>query len=319
MRASQSTSFDGFCGARRRTMILTAALVASGIVGCRGWQTESPPVHLNRNMDIQERGKAYKATPFFADGRYMRTPPAGSVAQGWLKDDDHLALGLVDGQPAAALPAAFVGGEDAVRRGQQRYGIYCAPCHGIGGEGNGTVASRMAVKPPSLHDARIKEMPVGKIYQAILNGVNNGNMGSYAAQIEQNDRWNIILYVRALQRSKDPAVALGGLVAAVGSASDPPEKKGELLYKNKGCNACHSLDGTRILGPSFLALAGRAEKTSKGDIIADDAYLIESMQMPGAQIVDGYPPVMPAVFGTPPAPLTDDEISSLIAFIKTLK
>ncbi len=304
-----------------------SALLALGLCGvlvaggCRGWQSEDPPVHLNWNMDTQEKGKAYRRSTLFSDGRYMRTPPAGTVAQGWLKDDDHAALGVVehkneDGSvvvvPATSLPPGFVGGDAAVRRGQQRYGIYCSPCHGMAGDGGGTVAPRLTVKPPSFHDARLKEMPAGKIYQAILNGVNDGNMGSYAAQISQEDRWNVILYVRALQKSKDPSVTIGGTNVVVNS-SDPPEKKGEALFKAKGCNACHSLDGTRIVGPSFQALFGKTEKTDKGEFAVDDAFLKESMQTPTAKITDGFPPVMPVVG------LSDDDIASLIAFIKTVK
>ncbi|MDP2340746.1 MAG: c-type cytochrome [Deltaproteobacteria bacterium] len=299
--------------------LLAVALLA-GVVGCRGWVSEDPPVHLNWNMDTQEKGKAYRHSEHFADGRYMRTPPAGTVAQGWLKEDDHLSLGLAeDGKLAMALPPSFVGGEEAVRRGQQRYGIYCSPCHGFAGDGAGTVAARMTVKPPSFHDARLKDMPIGQIYRAILNGVNNGNMGSYAAQIEENDRWNVVLYVRALQRSKDPAVTLSGKVEGPIDPNAGPAEKGKALYSSKGCNACHSLDGTRVLGPTWKGLYGVKEKTNKGEITVDDAYLIESMKEPMAQITDSYPPVMPAVFGTPAAPLTDDEIASLIAFIKSLK
>jgi mono/diheme cytochrome c family protein len=304
-------------GQRSLIAVLGLALSLGGTVGCRGWQSEDPPVHLNWNMDTQEKGKSYRASDFFADGRAMRTPPAGTVAQGWLKDDDHFSQGIgPDGQPATSFPASFEGGEAAVRRGQQRFNIYCSPCHGQAGDGAGLVASRMLVKPPSFHDSRLKEMPVGKIFQAITHGVNNGNMGPYNAQIEERDRWNIILYVRALQKSKDPSVTLGGQAVAQAVATDPPEKQGEALYKAKGCNACHSLDGTRLVGPSWKGIYGKTEKTDKGDVVVDDAYLKESMQQPNAKITGGDPPYPPVM---PPLPLTDDDIANLIAFIKTVK
>jgi mono/diheme cytochrome c family protein len=301
-----------------RAALLALALLA-GVVGCRGWVSEDPPVHLNWNMDTQEKGKAYRRAEMFSDGRYMRTPPEGTVAQGWLKEDDHLSLGLVDGKPALALPPSFVGGEEAVKRGQQRYGIYCSPCHGYAGDGGGAIAPRMTVKPPSFHDARLKDMAAGQIYRAILNGVNNGNMGSYAAQIPESDRWDIILYVRALQRSKDPTVTLGGKAPEAVDPNAGPADRGKALYAAKGCNACHSIDGTRVLGPTWQGIYGMKEKTNKGEITVDDAYLTESMLTPAAQITDTYPPVMPAVFGTPAAPLTDGEVSDLIAYIKSLK
>ena len=291
---------------------VVVSLAALSGTSCRGWQSDSPPVHLNWNMDTQEKGKAYRKSDFFADGRMMRTPPAGTVAQGFLREDDHRSLGLIDGEKATSLPDL---GDPAiaVKRGQERYNIYCTPCHGGAGDGNGTVNSRLTIKAPSFHDARLKEMPVGQIYQAILNGVNNGNMGSYAAQIPEDDRWDVVLYVRALQKSKDPNVTLGGQAVAKASADATPEQKGEVLYKSKACNACHSVDGTRLVGPTWKGSYGTKAKTNKGEVVIDDAYLTESILKPMEQIADGYPPAMP------PMALTDEEVQQLIAYIKSLK
>jgi mono/diheme cytochrome c family protein len=284
----------------------------SGTTGCRGWQSDAPPVHLNWNMDTQEKGKAYRKSDFFADGRMMRTPPAGTVAQGFLKEDDHKSLGLIDGEPATSIPE--IGDPaTAVKRGQERFNIYCAPCHGGAGDGGGPVNDKLTIKAPSFHDARLKEMPAGKIYQAILNGVNGGNMASYAAQVPEDDRWNIIMYVRALQKSRDPSVTLGGVAVAKAAADATPEQKGEALFKAKGCNACHSLDGTKVVGPTFQGLFGKKEKTNKGDVVVDEAYLVESILKPMEQVADGFPPAMP------PLPLTDEEVQQLIAYIKTIK
>jgi cytochrome c oxidase subunit 2 len=112
---------------------------------------------------------------------------------------------------------------------------------------------------------------------------------------------------------KDSSVSVGGNAIVLASASDPPEKKGESLFKLKACAGCHSIDGSRIVGPSFKGLFGRNEKTDKGDVLVDDAYLIESIKAPTAKIVADYPPAMPAI------PLTDDEIANLIAYIKTIQ
>ncbi len=298
--------------------VAVAVVSVGSQTGCRGWQSEDPPVHLNWNMDTQEKGKAYRREDFFADGRAMRTPPAGTIAQGYLREDDHLSAGVVsnaDGTmgPATSFPPSFEGGEAAVRRGQERYNIYCTPCHGMAGDGGGVVASRMLVQPPSFHDPRLKAMPVGQIFAAITHGVNNGNMGPYNAQIEERDRWNVILYVRALQKSKDPSVTLGGQAVASAAVTDPPEKKGQALYQQKGCNACHTLDGTRTVGPSWKGIYGKSEKTDKGEVVVDDAYLTESMLQPMAKITEGYPGIMPLL------PLTDDDVANLIAFIKTVQ
>lgn len=180
-------------------------IAAFALTGCRGWTTDKPPVHLNPNMDTQEKLKAYRASDFFEDGRAMRPIQEGTVARGQLREDAHMFQGAVNGAPATTLPAGFVVDEAMLRRGQERYDIYCAPCHDRTGDGQGTVGTRLNVKPPSFHDPRIKSLPIGKIYQAIAVGVNPPNMPSYAVQIDPADRWAIAAYVRALQKARDPA------------------------------------------------------------------------------------------------------------------
>jgi mono/diheme cytochrome c family protein len=315
---------------KKTIALLLSAVAVVGVAGagCRGWESDQPPVHLNWNMDTQEKGKAYRASTFFADGRMMRTPPAGTVAQGYLKADDIRSEGIgADGTPTTTLPEGLAFDDEALQaRGAQRYGIYCAPCHGANHDGKGPAAvgagpsgAKLQVAPPAFTDQRLKEMPIGQIYQAIKNGVNQGNMGSYAGQIPEDDRWAIAMHVRKWQMGQDPSLTMGGKAIAPVSQDASPEQKGEALYTLKGCIACHSIDGSPRTGPTFKALFGRTEKTDKGDVVADDVYLTESMKQPGAKIVAGYPPAMPAVFGSPPAELTDDEIVNLIAYIKTLK
>jgi outer membrane protein OmpA-like peptidoglycan-associated protein len=231
--------------APRSLPLFSALLVAASltsVTSCRGWKTESPPVHLNWNMDTQEKGKPYRHTDFFADGRWMRTPPAGTVARGFLQADDHFSRGTVDGKPAATFPPTFAGSAANMARGKERYGIYCSPCHGASGNGKGTVAGKLKVAPPAFHDARLKEMSVGKIYEAMTLGVNNGNMPSYATQMTEEDRWNVVLYVRALQRSLDPTVAIEGSIdpdddadGVKNSIDNCPKEKGTVA--NAGCAA----------------------------------------------------------------------------------
>ncbi|HEY0882351.1 MAG TPA: cytochrome c, partial [Archangium sp.] len=206
-----------------KTSLLSLAVLATG---CRGWETQERPVHLIKNMDTQEKGKAYRrdSTGLFADGRMMRLPVEGTVAQGQLGDDVLFEDGVDEkGEPSKEFGTGVEEKMDLfVSRGQSRYQIYCAPCHGPNLDGLGTVAGtaldggpRLLVAPPSLHSERIaKEMVVGKIYSAIKNGVNNGNMPSYAAQIPVEDRWAIVAYVKSEQMKKDSTVPLkpGGIV-----------------------------------------------------------------------------------------------------------
>ncbi len=319
---------------RRGFWMGLALVVGAGTVGCRGGESEQPPVHLIRNMFTQEKGKAYRrdTSGLFADGRMMRTPVEGTVARGELEDDalyyEGLALpteadggvamladgGMPDLAPSMKFPDQVkVDGKipDELRlRGQARYAIYCAPCHGIDGDGKGTVATRgLLVPPPALNSDRVVKLPAGKIYQAIKNGVNNDNMPSYAAQIPVEDRWAIAAYVRKAGGAADEGgEAVKAVVVTTASA-----EAGAALYKSKICVTCHSLDGTKIVGPSFKGLYGKTESTNAGDVKVDEAYLKESILNPMAKIVTGFPPAMPQ------QQYTDVEVESLILFIKEQK
>jgi mono/diheme cytochrome c family protein/cytochrome c551/c552 len=309
-----------------RTLFLSAAAATLALAGCRGWESDQPPVHLIPNMDTQEKGRPYRKddTGFFADGRVMRAPPEGTVAIGELGDDDYWENGLeADGGFAQKFPAAIKLDDPALRaRGKQRYQIYCTPCHGIKGDGKGPVATRvpvgqggLMVQPPSFHDVRLKEMTNGQIYKAIKYGVNNGNMPSYATQIPVADRWQLIAGIREMQREVDPKQVDEPGAIEIKVSSSPTVEYGASLYKAKGCNACHSLDGTRIVGPTWKGIWGRVEKTSGGDVTVDEAYVKESIENPNAKIVEGYPPAMPPVV---PA-LDKVAIDSLILFMKEQK
>ncbi|MFO0723073.1 MAG: c-type cytochrome [Myxococcota bacterium] len=306
------------------------ALAAIGLsmAGCRGYESEEPPVHVIRNMQTQEKGKAYRqdSTGLFPDGRMMRPPVPGTVAQGQLNLDTVLEDGLDEaGEISLKFPEAVKENGQLspalVARGEARYKIYCSPCHGVELDGKGVIAEvgfdsnpRLPIPPPSFHDARLKTMPVGKIYAAIKNGVNDGNMGSYAGQIPVPDRWAIISYIRSQQKAKDPSVeAEGGVVMVVAKVDKASAEHGAQLYVAKGCNACHTTDGNKLVGPSFKGLYGRMETCMSGDVMADDSYLRESIKNPTAKVVMGYPPAMPVL------PLTDLEVDSLVLFIQGLK
>lgn len=202
--------------------LLALALGAAG--GCRGNRSEDPPVHLQQNMDFQERGDPQEFNGFFADGRVMRKPPEGTVAVGLLKDDDHLHRGRnLDGSLADALPPSIKLDEKLLLRGEARFNIYCAPCHGQTGHGDGPVTRRgggMQPPPVNLHLARLRPEALGYFYNVVTNG--KGKMRPYKSQIPVADRWAIAAWVRTLQVSHDakagdiPAVApqAGGTASA---------------------------------------------------------------------------------------------------------
>jgi mono/diheme cytochrome c family protein len=182
----------------RAKLTTTTLILLTALVGCRGNRTEEPPVHLNPNMDKQERYLAQEHNPHFEDGRAMRPQVPGTVARGQLRDDDHLHKGLVHGTAAMTLPLKL--DEELLARGRKRYDIYCTPCHGGAGMGDGIVIKRGMLPPPSFHDKRMLELPLGEYYKAVTEGVRN--MPSYAAQVPVRDRWAIIAYIRALQAAR---------------------------------------------------------------------------------------------------------------------
>ena len=200
-------------------MGLGATLLVTTLAGCWGTRSELPPVHVIQNMDDQQKFDPQEDNEFFADGRSMRKPVEGTVAVGHLKDNDHLHRGRdASGRLADALPAELeFSGKDAealLDRGKERYQIFCAPCHGDSGLGNGIVTRRgggFQVAPKNLHEPRLKAMPLGYFYKVMAQG--QGTMLSYASQIpDPRDRWAIAAWVRVLQRAdvKQPAAAGGG-------------------------------------------------------------------------------------------------------------
>jgi mono/diheme cytochrome c family protein len=183
---------------------LGCLLPVLALAACRGNASEEPPIHLQQNMDFQERGDPQERNDFFEDGRVMRPPVAGTVAYGYLKEDDHLWKGrLPSGQLADALPAGMELTPALLDRGQQRYNIYCQPCHGELGYGDGPVTRRgggFPVKPANLHLKRLEPAPLGYIFHVASEGYST--MLGYKAQVPTHDRWAIAAWVRTLQVSQ---------------------------------------------------------------------------------------------------------------------
>lgn len=168
----------------RRFAVVAAAVVF--LAGCR------------QDMHDTPRYEPYEASTFFADGRASRTPPTGTVARGQLRADDHLYTGKVNGELADAFPFAVSHAD--MQRGQQRYNVFCAPCHGQLGDGNGMVVQRGLRQAATYHQDRLREERIGYFFDVVTNGF--GAMQGYAEQVPVRDRWLIAAYIRALQFSQ---------------------------------------------------------------------------------------------------------------------
>ena len=155
-----------------------------------------------QDMHDQPKYEPFEASTFFPDGRASRPLVPGTVARGQLREDTHLYEGKVGGKPAETFP--FPIDLKTLERGQQRYNIYCSPCHDRVGNGDGMVVRRGFRRPPSYHIERLRQAPPGYLYDVIANGF--GAMQDYAAQIPVRDRWAIVAYVRALQLSQNAAL-----------------------------------------------------------------------------------------------------------------
>jgi cytochrome c5 len=148
-------------------------------------------------MHDQPKYSALEASSFFANGSSARAPVAGTVARGELNEDTLLHTGKVNDEPATGFP--FPVDAAVVARGQERFDVYCSPCHGLTGAGDGMIVQRGFSRPPRLDEPRLRDAPVGQLFELITNGF--GAMPDYAAQIKPADRWAIIAYLRALQLS----------------------------------------------------------------------------------------------------------------------
>jgi mono/diheme cytochrome c family protein len=184
------------------TFRLSALMLAVlALAGCR------------QDMHDAPRIEAFEASAFFADQRGSRAAPAGTVARGWLRDDEALYTGKVDGQLVDTFPFTIAHAD--LKRGQQRFNIYCAPCHGRVGDGNGMVVQRGLRQAASYHNDRLRQEKIGYFFDVITNGF--GAMQGYADQVPVRDRWLIAAYVRALQFSQNAKID-----------DVPADKRGEL-------------------------------------------------------------------------------------------
>ena len=185
----------------RRLLIIVLLLTGLALTGCRGSESGEPPIHLNLDMDYQEKFDPQERNPLFEDNRSMRPPVPGAVARGYLRENASFYEGrTAEGSYAEDIPMPVT--RPLLERGQERFNVYCAVCHGRAGYGESIIMNGdYGYAPvPSYHQERLREVPDGYIYDVITNGVRN--MPPYAHQIPVADRWAIVAYVRALQRSQ---------------------------------------------------------------------------------------------------------------------
>jgi len=169
-------------------MIALCALAATGLLaGCRQDMQDQPKF-------IPQRG-----TDFFADGRSARQQMANTVARGQLHEDAYFYTGLVDGKEGNAMPFPVIG--TVLARGQERFNVYCAPCHSRVGNGAGMIVQRGYRPAGNFHTPRLMAAPLGHFFSVMTHGY--GAMPDYSAQVAPQDRWAIVAYIKALQLSQD--------------------------------------------------------------------------------------------------------------------
>jgi len=178
--------------AKTRIVVAACGLAASVLVaGCR------------QDMHDQPKFKPYAKSDFYAHPRAPRPLVDGTIARGHLNEDTLLVTGKVDGKPAAVFPFAIT--KAVMDRGHERYDIFCSPCHSRTGMGDGMIVRRGYRKPPTFHLDRLRQAAPGYVFDVITSGF--GAMPDYAAQIPVSDRWAIVAYLRALQRSQQATVS----------------------------------------------------------------------------------------------------------------
>jgi mono/diheme cytochrome c family protein len=189
--------------------VLNVCLALAGLLvvaGCR------------QDMHDQPKYIPLRESEFFADHRSERPLVEGTVARGDVQGGELIYTGKVDGQDSTVFPFAVTW--DVMARGQERFDIFCSPCHARTGNGDGMVVRRGFRAPPSLHIDRLRQAPVGHFFDVITNGF--GAMPDYRQQVPVRDRWAIIAYVRALQAS-----------TATGLGDVPAERRGDIRQPPK--------------------------------------------------------------------------------------
>jgi len=185
-----------------RRRLGAAALFAAAALGCR------------QDMFDQPKVRPLQASTFFADGRASRPVPEDTVARDDRRGDELLTTGRMGGVVADAFPFTIT--KEILDRGEERFEIFCSPCHGRTGYGDGMIVQRGFKAPPSFHTDRLRQAPAGHFFDVMTNGF--GVMYDYRSRVSAEDRWAIAAYIRALQLSQHASAADRDAVKASGNA-----------------------------------------------------------------------------------------------------
>ena len=179
--------------------MMRAVMLGAAVLLVSGCDVDS---RIFQRMEVQPKEKAYQESDFYADGRSMREPPEGSIPRERIAGNPAVTDGAEDGQLVQAIPMELT--EAMLARGKKKYDIVCAQCHGQKGDGNSLVAENMGMRlPPDL--LAIADRPSGHFYQAITYGY--GVMPSFAGELKVEDRWAVVAYIRALQKTQNLPLA----------------------------------------------------------------------------------------------------------------
>ena len=188
------------------TLVVLSWVPLALIMRARVTTSSQPRIHIIPDMDNQPKYKTQSRNPLFADRRAMRPPVEGAVARGAVVGEQTYMSGRVGETWVVEIPVPV--DEGLLATGRQRYDIYCSPCHGLAGYGDGMVAQRADAlqegtwtPPTSFHTDLIRQREAGHLFNTISNGIRN--MPAYGSQIPVEDRWAIVAYMRALQRSQN--------------------------------------------------------------------------------------------------------------------
>ncbi len=170
------------------------------VLGLRGSYSTKPPLEVFPDMDRQNKLRPQAANSFFGSGRSSQLYVEGTIARGSAYQDIPINTGRITGTTNFVSTIPVVINESMLERGRERFDINCTPCHGKAGDGKGITTKYGMVAVANFHDPRLVKMSAGEIFNTITHGKNL--MGSYGANIDISDRWAIIAYMRALQRSR---------------------------------------------------------------------------------------------------------------------
>jgi mono/diheme cytochrome c family protein len=201
-------------------ILLTSVLALVPFAFIAKWRTshaDEPHFHIVPDMDFQAKRRAQSPSDVFSDDRADRVAVPGTIARGDLREDEHFYHGLTGDHWATSFPPQIELSERTIKRGEERFTIYCTPCHGQAAQGNGMVHLRALavgaaatgwVQPTNLVDAAAQQNPTRQPHGQLFNTISNGirTMPAYKSQIPEADRWAIVMYLRALQRSRNASI-----------------------------------------------------------------------------------------------------------------